>query len=280
MARINTIFSNSLKNLSDKVIPLTEVYSGLPIGYGEGVLVESKLSNTEGLDYQEEYEKSERFKQINANKVLTKGDTHKSKAFINWVEHNRDLDGDFFKSVPVDTIAIIDLDSKQRNITIPFGGSTKLYDYVILQCLPNEITYGSDNKYNSIGSISRNVPFYNYTGSEDTLEFEIDWYSIEEKREDVIRKCRWLESISKNDGYSGPPHRVHLAWSTLNKLFRNDTWIIEKAPYRLSQFKNVTKTANGNFIRTGLMPAQAYQSITLKKVSNRNLNHKDIIYGN
>jgi len=63
-----------------------------------------------------------------------------------------------------------------------------------------------------IASFGSNNPIYQYTGSEDTLSFVIDWFSSENHREDVIFNCRWIEALTKSDGYNEPPHRVKIIW--------------------------------------------------------------------
>lgn len=126
-----------------------------------------------------------------------------------------------------------------------------------LQTVPLEVNVKAEANWAIIPAISRNNPFYHYTGGEDIVEFTIDWYSIEELREDVIRKCRWVESLSRADAYRQEPRRVILIFG---ELFKYTKWIVTAAPYRLSLFDK----------EKGMLPRQAYQDLTLRKVTRDN----------
>lgn len=126
-----------------------------------------------------------------------------------------------------------------------------------VQCVPLELQVNSEANWAVIPSIGRNNPFYHYTGGEDVIEFTIDWYAIQEFKEDVIRKCRWVESLTRADAYRVEPSRIILVFG---ELFRYTTWIVTAAPYRLSLFDK----------SQGMLPCQAYQEVTLRKVTRDN----------
>ena len=126
-----------------------------------------------------------------------------------------------------------------------------------LVAIPMELRVMNEANWQVIPSIGRNNPFYNYTGGEDILEFTIDWYSRNELRDDVIWNCRWLESLTRANAYRSAPDRVILLWGD---LFKYTTWIVTSAQYRLELFD----------IEKGLLPRQAYQDVTLKKVAKEN----------
>lgn len=168
-----------------------------------------------------------------------------------------------------DKIRIIDLDYK--------GGQNRFYDYVELPFVPGELSFSMDSKFMAIGTIGRNNPFYQYTGSEDELEFTIDWYSDTYHVEDVIFNCRWLEALTKTDGYSNT-HRVKLMWGKDDRLFRDDIWKMVAAPYKLSEFNRGYKSPEtGQFVSTSLLPRQALQTVKLKRVSKNNMLYSDIM---
>jgi hypothetical protein len=134
-----------------------------------------------------------------------------------------------------------------------------------LPFVPKELKYEPTSNWKTINSMGRNTPLYHYTGGEDVLEFEIDWFTEVEGREDVINNCKWVEALSKADGYAKSPPLVHLHWNT--ELFSKSYWIVTAAPYRLLDFQ-----AHRN-----MLPQQAYQQITLKRVTGSNLLHKDYL---
>lgn len=122
-----------------------------------------------------------------------------------------------------------------------------------IQSIPLKLNVDAQANWAVIPTIGRNNPFYQYTGGEDTVNFTIDWYSTDPLRQDVIYKCRWVESLSRSDGYKNPPPLVLLIWGDLYKF---TTWIVQSAPYELSLFDK----------EYGVLPRQAYQRVTLKKV--------------
>lgn len=137
-----------------------------------------------------------------------------------------------------------------------------------LPTVPYSIEFDPNPNWAIIASVGRNSPFFHYTGSEDTLTFTIDWYSKVENREDVITSCRWLEAKTKSDGYKGNPHRILLKWGNENTLFDSVLWVVTKASYKLSGF---VKTKS-------MLPQQAFQEVTLKRVADFNLTTKEV-YG-
>lgn len=127
-----------------------------------------------------------------------------------------------------------------------------------IQCVPLEINVNSESNWAIVPSIGRNNPFYHYTGGEDILQFTLDWYSVDNKQQDVIDKCRIIESWSKADGYVNSPPTIVLVYGD---LYVREKWIITSAPYRLSLFNK----------ELGMMPRQAYQELTLKRITDHNL---------
>lgn len=162
---------------------------------------------------------------------------------------------------------------KEKQVSVPSTIRPPLYlvplDAIELralkiQTIPLEVSVDPTPKWAVIPSIARNNPFYHYTGGEDKLSFTLDWYSERDNRQDVIQKCRWVEALSKGDGYLKGPSRVLLIFGD---LFKTDSWIIESAPYKLSLFDTSRE----------LLPRQAYQELTLNKVSDHNTTRKEVL---
>lgn len=169
-----------------------------------------------------------------------------------------------------DYIAIIDID---------YMGYNKGTNVIKLPFIPKELAYNCDSAFIAIKPIGRNNPKYHYIGSEDRLEFEIDWHSFIQTRDDVITKCRMIEALSKADGYSNPPHRVLLQWGSNNVLFREHVFVVLSAPYRLTQFnKAQVNQTTGKIELTNMMPIQAYQKVVLARITSANLTKREIEY--
>lgn len=162
----------------------------------------------------------------------------------------------------LNSIYLVDIDFKPS----PDTDGYKHYDTLRLNTVPLELSYDPDPQWATIASIGRNAPFYHYSGSEDTLSFQIDWFSKEDHRRDVIYACRWLESLSKANSYKEDPHRLMLMWGKDNELFLKSLWIVHKASYKLSQFQK----------HRAMLPQQAYQEVVLKRVLEENSNTNDV----
>lgn len=143
--------------------------------------------------------------------------------------------------------------------------------------IPKELNWQSESSFGAIKPIGRNTSRYHFTGSEDRLEFEIDWHSFDQGRQDVIQNCRLVESLSKSDAYEKSPPIVLLKWGNEDHLFEDMEFIVTSASYKLTQF-NKAQQINKQTQRTHMMPIQAYQRVTLARVSSTNLTTKDIQY--
>lgn len=142
-----------------------------------------------------------------------------------------------------------------------------------IQTIPKDVEYKIDSNFEAIASPGRNNPIYHYTGSEDTITMELDWYSDGDdiNRTKVIESCRWLEGHTKANGYNNAPSPVLLIWGS--SLFSKssgamgETWLIVDASYRMGPFSRPHD----------LLPVQAYQTLTLKRITSSNRLMRDIM---
>ena len=172
-------------------------------------------------------------------------------------------------------ITIVDMDYND-----PEDDSKRYFYRLDLPFVPREVSYTPDSNFVGIASMGRNTPHYHFTGAEDTLEFTIDWHSNQRDRQDVIFNCRWMEALSKNDAYEGRPHRLSIFWGEDDKLWNNDYWLLTAAPYKLQNFnRGYTDPNTGEFVKTSMLPMQAYQTCTFKRVTVSNRTTKQIIGG-
>jgi len=142
------------------------------------------------------------------------------------------------------------------------GGLSELaFDFV-----PTELKYNPSPNFSAIKPIGRNLPHYHYGGSEDTLSLEIDWYGY--KDAPVIEKCRFIEGLTKANGWEQAPPRVKLYWGD-NTLFKDHEFIVTGASYRLRTFTFYKNRGSlDNLQPYHLWPVHATQSLVLKRVSN------------
>ena len=165
-----------------------------------------------------------------------------------------------------DYVAIIDVDAQ---------GPNQGYEVIKLPFIPREVEINTESTFASIRPMGSNTARYHYTGAEDKIEFEIDWYSFDSSREDVIRSCRRIESLSKADGYSGSPHKVLIKWGDADVLFAGQYFVVLSATYKLSNFSKA-HMLNGGIKRDNLLPTQAFQKVVLGRISSTNLTTKQI----
>ena len=166
-----------------------------------------------------------------------------------------------------------------NNQVIIINTHTSPITKVILQAFSN-VEVNPDSTWAVVKSMGRNNPFYMFTGSEDTITFEISWYALDTNREDVINKCRLLESWTKANGYSAAPPTLGISWGN-SDMFADDYFILKSAPYKLNNFQNSyrkgpRKGAN-EIIDLKLYPNSATQTLTFNRVSSNNRTHEDII---
>lgn len=121
-----------------------------------------------------------------------------------------------------------------------------------IQFMPEVLQWNRNAEIQKVQVVGRNNPKHHYTSGQDTLGFTLDFYSDDKDRTDVIRKIRWLKSLTMNDGRIAPIRNVKLAWGDTD-LFKNEIWLVQNVNTSMSQFDS----------RFGMLPMQAYSEITL-----------------
>lgn len=168
------------------------------------------------------------------------------------------LNNNNFNAAPPDTPG----DNKRKNQ--PYILDLVTRDRLFLQTIPQSLDYDPDSSWVAIASPGRNNPLYHYTGSEDTLEFTITWFANDDDREDVLKKCKWLESLTKNNGYDEKPHAIQFIFG---QLFTEAKWIVSNAKYKMSLFHR----------DLGMLPQLASQEVCLKRITDTNRTRLNIL---
>jgi len=163
------------------------------------------------------------------------------------------------------------VDQANRNYT-PETSTTKGLLYLIavdtmekleIQFVPPELAIERQIDIAKVRVVGRNNPLHQYVGGDTTLGLQLDFHAMDEDRKDVIRKCRWLESLGYNDGYEKQPPRVKLVFGD---LFQDQIWIVQSVSYKLSAFDK----------QYGFLPRQAYVDIELALDPEINLKWADV----
>lgn len=177
-----------------------------------------------------------------------------------------------------DQLRIWEIQRKEANnqIVIYNMGGSKIVG-ITLQTRPHELKVEPHSSWASVKSMGRNNPFMMYTGGEDTITLDISWYSNDkDRRDDVINKCRLLESWTRADGYSAPPPVLKIRWGS-SDLFARDTFILESAQYTLNNFQDAVRKNNKEITNLKLYPQYATQTLVFKRVSSYNRGRNNIV---
>lgn len=133
-----------------------------------------------------------------------------------------------------------------------------------IQFVPKDLEFTRTVNMQTIQIIGRNNPLYQYTGGEDELSIELDFYSLLSNREDVYKRVNWLRKNTMNNGFNSPPENLRLVFG---KLFRKqDVWGIKSLSYKFSNFNKPN----------GYLPQQAYVNITLGLDTPTNSTYDDV----
>lgn len=135
----------------------------------------------------------------------------------------------------------------------------KKYERLDIQFLPKEINMPRTANIADIEVIGRNNPLHHFTGGDETISLELDFYCDSGQRDAVIKKIRWLQSVAINDGYFGKASRVVLIWGD---LYKGDAkWVVKSVVPKMSNFSS----------KFGFLPQQAYVQLTMALDTNYSL---------
>lgn len=116
---------------------------------------------------------------------------------------------------------------------------------LVFQFVPEGITSTRSSNFAPIAVVGRNIPQYHFTGGQESMQIELDFFASTENREDVITKVQWLKSLTHSNNYENPPQKVAVIWGD---LFKDEVWILNNVSTQLSLFSK----------KHGYLPQQAY----------------------
>lgn len=102
-----------------------------------------------------------------------------------------------------------------------------------IQFVPPELTITRNTKIGEVEVIGRNNPLYHYTGGSTKLDFDLEFYAEDDLQEEVIGKCKWIESLGYSQGFQQPPPKVKLVFGN---IFRDELWTVANPSYKLGGF--------------------------------------------
>lgn len=117
--------------------------------------------------------------------------------------------------------------------------------------------------------VGRNFPDYQYMSGATEITFDVDILAAREDRQDVIEKCRFLESLGANDGYTRPAQNVFLVFG---KLFQNrggQRWVVKRWNYNMTlfdkEYDNYPRMARGT-LTLALNPRSNLRTAQIRRV--------------
>jgi hypothetical protein len=87
------------------------------------------------------------------------------------------------------------------------------FESLEIQFVPEEIVMNRTANVVDFAVVGRNNPLHQYTGGDEKMSLKLDFYSDSERRDDVIKKTRWLESLAQNDAGRRPQTLVKVTLS-------------------------------------------------------------------
>lgn len=132
------------------------------------------------------------------------------------------------------------------------------------QNIPATIKNNTEPTWVALMSPGRNLPFYQFSGAEKSLNFTLSWYANHPSHADVIAKCKWLEALSLADAYDDQPHPIKFIFG---ELYKDSKWIVKSAGYEISHYDRVQ----------AMFPRLATQEVTLVRISDTNPTKENIL---
>jgi hypothetical protein len=107
-------------------------------------------------------------------------------------------------------------------------------DRLEIQFVPKELINSRQSTPNAVQIISRNNPLHQFSGGEESLRFQLDFYSDNVKIEEVVNKCRWLKALTYMDGENPQPN-IALVYG---KLFTDvyNRWLVSNISIQMTRF--------------------------------------------
>lgn len=101
------------------------------------------------------------------------------------------------------------------------------------QLMPNSFSENVQIDINKIKTISRTNPFIGYSGTQETISFDLQMYSDEESRKELHRKINWIKGLAYPDKRDGKPSRLRIVWG---ELLNKYTFALQSCEIKKSNF--------------------------------------------
>lgn len=133
----------------------------------------------------------------------------------------------------------------------------------MIQFVPDSISVPRKANMQDTTIVGRNNEIMQYITGSETLSLNLDFYSDDDERKDVISTINWFKSLTYNDGAPGKFRNVRIVFGD---LFKNDVWVLTGVDPDFSIFDS----------EKGWLPVMAKVKLDFKLDPKKNLTLNDI----
>ncbi len=133
----------------------------------------------------------------------------------------------------------------------------------MIQFVPENISNPRKANLQDVVIVGRNNEMMQYVSGSENMTLNLDFYSDDVERKDVIKTINWLKSLTYNDGAPGSYRNVRVIFG---ELFKNDVWVIDSVDPDMSIFD----------AENGWLPVMAKVKVSFKLDTQRNINLNDV----
>lgn len=139
---------------------------------------------------------------------------------------------------------------------------TSPFERLEIQYVPSEFSQPREADLSAIDVVGRNNPTKQWTGGNTSLSLQLDFYATDEAREEVMRKVRWLQSLT----YKSRDGIVPVVKLVFGSTFRDEEWNVKSVNPKFSNFHPAYNW----------LPCQAYVDIQFSLANTEDFNLETI----
>lgn len=139
----------------------------------------------------------------------------------------------------------------------------KTLERLNIQFIPDVLHWNRTVKEGDIIIVGRNNPVEHYITGTDTISFKLTLHALEESRADVIKRAKWIKSLTYNNGYNSARPRIRLVWGD---MFNKEVWVVKSVDLDFRLFDKVN----------GMLPTLAGVDVVLQLDPSKNLTINDV----
>lgn len=131
-----------------------------------------------------------------------------------------------------------------------------------IQFIPAGISGSRIANLQEVVIVGRNDPLLHYTSGKETLTLPLEFYSDNERHDDVKKKVDWLRSLTINNGAIGGYRNIKIIFGD---LFKWEIWAVSNVNYNYTHLDG----------QSGFLPLRATVNLSLKLDTPENLEIDD-----